>query len=706
MQKTATLKNVITGYYLKPSQAFGINDNIITENVVFINQTKILFISGCNLVVYDIVSSEMNFIMRNSPLLSITSMSVGQKGEKDIYVCLGEYSNDTNKKQISVISLIDNKIQYVLSKNDAKEQLNWRIIFARILKNSSNCVSIAKRDNSAMQSRLTFWKYTQELFVSEATIEDDVRYCSFNPKNTYELILCGKNYLRLWNVFINQGILREHPQRFLKNKQEKEHTFINIEFFEQKSFMFIAATLENVIFIIEGFNVIAEINTFYSKENIIDLNLQNQIVESDEAAIAFVSNNPSNENNKTLNASSKNLMNQNSFTAKGLESRNKNPFIEDSSSDLNNINKALNRINKTKLNFFSNDDTVDASYANCLRSVKIIGKNQILISFQNESVTYIYKIDKDLKNAVIKKEEGPNLDESQLKSKMIQEEIKVERIASNIKQILNVSINEDGSRIIYLVEVYGKTDRAVTNYRLLLFNKKGHKIVFEKELFRNFIYKHKIKKFGINEKKKIFFTLNENNTFRCFDFKNPQFYLQHSFTEEPLEVVSCPNNNLIAISFQSKFSLFLLLKDKLAHFMDFDIFEPNAKFSEKGEVMALTGCNPHNKIYSILFFDTLNFNILYCIEDIKSRAKKMLFLDNDRLFFMILENNLIRGFNLNFDFLSINLMNRLKDRSKSVDSTFINLFYKHFPKGDYLDFDYDYRNDLLVAIMKGQEKVF
>jgi len=702
--KEVSQRNNISGYYLKPSQAFGINDKIISDNIIFINQTKLLFISGCNLVIHDIVTNETNFILRDSPLFCITSMSVGHRSEKDTYICLGEYNTDSNKNQISVINIFDNNIQYVLSNKDSRGQ-NWKIILARILKNSANCVSIAKKDLNNNQTKIAFWKYTQELFIAEAIIDEDIKYFSYNPKNTYELVVCGKNYLRLWNVFINQGILREHPQRFLKSKQEKDFTFINIDFFERKAFTFIVGTMENIIFVIEGFIVLAEINCGISKENIYELNLQNQFTENDQSSDEILYGTKPVNANKSINSGNLNsLYNENN--------KNKNLY-EDSNLDNNKIRNSHININnnqilhKTKNNFYNPDE--NTFNQNPILCVRILGNSQILVTFQYDSLTYIYnKMERDIRNASIKKEDLPGSEETKLNSKnknAIQDEIKVDRLANNIKQIINVSVNDDGSKIIYFVEVFCSENKNETTLRLLLFNKKGNSLIFEKEVFRNFLNKFKIKKFGINEIKQVFFTINENNDFRCFDFKNYKFQLQHHFNEEPLEVISCPNNNIIGISFSNKFSLFFLLKDKIVPFMDFDIILPNGKFSEKGEFLAISGCNPNTKLYSILFFETFNFNILHAIENVKNRVKKFIFKENDKYLFILFENGLIRGFILSLDYLSINLIQRYKDRSKPVNNAFINLFYKHHPKGDYHDFDYDYKYDLLVIIMRNSEKV-
>jgi len=664
-------------------------------------------------------------------------MSVGQRTEKDVYICIGEYNQDQNKNQISVINISDNSIQFVLSNKDSRAQ-NWKIFFARILKKSSNCVSIAKKDSNLNQTKLAFWKFTQEQFIAEDIIDEDIRYFSYNPKNTYELVVCGKNYLRLWNVFINQGILREHPQRFLKSKQEKDYTFINIDFLDRKAFTFIVGTLENVVFVIEGFLVLAEINCGYAKENIYELNLQSQFTENDESTDdqphianyyninkSLVASKSSLTNNNNINKNNNNLQDENS----------KNKINMEDSNEINNNNiqktKSVLSGNKSKIGFFHSDDqhsALQSSQNNPLRSVRIVGQNQILVTFQNDALTYIYsKMERDIRLAEIKKEDSSSGEaeahSANSKNKPpINEEIRVERLANKIKQIVNVTPNDNGTKVIYLVEVFNNKEainnnnnnnnnntnnnnKNETTFRLLLFNKKGNMLVFEKEIFRNHISKFKIKKFGVNDKKQIFFTLNENNFFRCFDFRNNKFLLQHRFNEEPLDVVSCPNNNVIGISFRSKFALYFLLKDKILPFMDFDVLDSSGKFTEKGEFLAISGCNPYNKLYSILFFDTFNFNVLHAIENVKAKVKKFLFKDNDKFLFVMFENGLIRGFALSFDCLSVNLMNRYRDRSKSVNNSFINLIYKHHPKGDYHDFEYDYKNDLLVVTIKNQNKV-
>ena len=188
------------------------------------------------------------------------------KTHYSILICTGEYSEEENLFYITVTKPGTNIYQYTIKSTEE----NWIVNYATVLNNSQYCVSLSKKinnkKNALPQSKISFMKYPSESFISQEIINEDLIYCAYNPKNTIELILCGTGYLRLWNVFINEGTLKEHQQRFLRGKQEKEKTFIKAQFFDKKPFLFIVG---------DSFQVIHELNVNYSFENIYDLNIQN-----------------------------------------------------------------------------------------------------------------------------------------------------------------------------------------------------------------------------------------------------------------------------------------------------------------------------------------------------------------------------------------------------------------------------------------------
>ena len=196
---------------------------------------------------------------------------------KDKIICLGEYSDVDDYFYLTFIKPISPYLQYHVKSTEKFYSIN----FCSILNNTNYCISLAQKKLSNksgiinISTRISFSRYYSDNFVCQETIPEELTYCCYNPKNTIELIICGKGYLRLWNIFINEGALKEHQQRFISGKKEKEHNFIKAQFFEKKSFLLIVGTKENMFYIIDSFSIIHEINMCYSNENIYDLNIQN-----------------------------------------------------------------------------------------------------------------------------------------------------------------------------------------------------------------------------------------------------------------------------------------------------------------------------------------------------------------------------------------------------------------------------------------------
>ena len=157
---------------------------------------------------------------------------------KDKLISLGEYSDIENCFYITFIKPSTSNIQYSVKSTEKFYEVN----FCSILNNTHYCVSISqkkfsnKTSSNNISSKISFSKYSLETFICQETIPEELIYICYNPKNTIELIICGKGYLRLWNVFINEGSLKEHQQRFLRGKKEKEHNFIKAHFLKKSHF--------------------------------------------------------------------------------------------------------------------------------------------------------------------------------------------------------------------------------------------------------------------------------------------------------------------------------------------------------------------------------------------------------------------------------------------------------------------------------------
>ena len=203
------------------------------------------------------------------------AVTKAKKEKSELLICICEYSDIEELFYITIIKPFSPNIKYTIK----SPQQKWKINFSAILNDSPYCITISQKPSTSLKnpilSHITFCKYPLETIVCQETLGSEITYGCFNPKNTLELIICGKGYLRLWNVFINEGTLKEHQHRFLRGKQEKEKTFIKAQFFTRKLFLLIVGTKENMFFIFEGYQLIHELNVCYSFENIYDLNIQN-----------------------------------------------------------------------------------------------------------------------------------------------------------------------------------------------------------------------------------------------------------------------------------------------------------------------------------------------------------------------------------------------------------------------------------------------
>ena len=399
---------------------------------------------------------------------------------KDKIICLGEYSDSEEYFYLTFIKPLSPNLKYHVKSSEKYFSIN----FCSLLNNTNYCISLAQKklSNKAgifnILTKISFTRYYSENFVCQETIPEELTYCCYNPKNTIELIICGKGYLRLWNIFINEGALKEHQQRFISGKKEKEHNFIKAQFFEKKSFLFIVGTKENMFYIIDSFTVIHEINMYYSFENIYDLNIQN-ILNSQESydignlketidslnktdldeqlkKITLLTNPPNinNSNNNKNNRPDSNLLYQressnNSLKENDKENNENNKNIKQKKDDV------FKRLYVSK-NIYINDDKINKS--NSVQYFELINDNLLFVFYEKDGCCLLYKIDWNKRNTDSESEE-------EFKKWKISD-TRIIRIAKNVKEIFGFSMYKPKNDIILIVDCYEKNNNGRSNISL------------------------------------------------------------------------------------------------------------------------------------------------------------------------------------------------------------------------------------------------
>ena len=660
---------------------------------------------------------------------------------KDILICIGEYSDKEDLFYVNVIRPYASNTHYIIKSTEKK----WQINFTSILNNSPYCVALSHRVDPTKKSaialsRISFMKYSFENFICQETIPEELIYCCYNPKNTIELVMCGKGYLRLWNVFTNEGSLKEHQQRFLRGKQEKEKTFIKAQFFEKKPFLLIVGTWENIFYIIDSFQVIHELNACYSFENIFDLNVQNfnntedisdimklkdsidtinkNNIDNKLREIILLSNTLQNDDNNTNEYEEKNknniLNNINSTNYNGYkgydnqnnesDKKNKTLFGNKTMKD-----EVFKRLYKTKRIEISDGKIV---HNNRVKFFELINDNLLFIIYYNDGCTLLYKIEWNKK---ISEEES----EADLK-KWKADECRIIRIAKNIKNILGYSMYKPTNDIILIVESFlskkstnlslnlskNKNDKTIISlYKLkkTMFKEQNnvneHSLNFEFDIFNDFFDQNPIKFMEMGEKKQYIYLIDNKNILNCFDILKSQYVVKHPFNENVKSLSVNPTNNLFAVSFHNRVCIYGNLQNKCHLYSDLMVDDSIVKWSIKGDFLVVAGRNSDpekSDSYCIYFIDAGKFDTFDVIENINNKIEELKLMENDRYLFLRLSSSFICGMYLN---LYNNCSSLIEMSGKSISTNYFKMIFTFSSKGSNIScFEYDSALKLLIAI--------
>ena len=672
----------------------------------------------------------MNFLEPKTSLKNLNSISLNPEFEtentferselKDKIICLGEYSDNEECFYLTFIKPLNPGQQYHVKSTEKFYLIN----FCSVLNNTNYCISLAqkkisnKAGTTSFSTKISFTRYYSENFVCQETIPEELTYCCYNPKNTIELISCGKGYLRLWNIFINEGALKEHQQRFISGKREKEHNFIKAQFFDKKSFLLIVGTKENMFYIIDSFTVIHEINMYYSYENIYDLNIQNilQFQESYDIgdlketidslnktdldgqlkSISLLVNPPSINNNKN-NRPDSNLLYKKEDSSNSLSgNEQENINVKSKKDDVfkrlyvsKNIDSSNNKLNKS----------------NSVQYFELINDNLLFVFYQKDGCCLLYKIDWNKRTTEESEEESKKWKIS---------DTRVIRIAKNVKEILGFSMYKPKNDLILIVDCYEKKNNGRSNISLFKLKKVIMKekniatnmLNFEYEILNGYFENYSLNFLDFQEKKQNVFIIDSNNNLKIFNIVKKKYILNHQFNHKILSLSVNPSYNLFALALEKKVTIYGLLHNIVVPFCNLDVVDPIVQWNEKGDYLVICGENKiirKQKSYCLYFIDAKNFNTINVFENLIFKITKLKFIDNDRYLFCLSENSFILGMNLRIynDSMAFN------ELDENVAHNKFKMIFMHNPKGkNYTDIEFDSKLGLVLALEEENNKLY
>ena len=650
---------------------------------------------------------------------------------KDIIICIGEYCHTENLFYVTTIK------PFIKGKNDNNLDDNnnikdtfiikstekfWKINFCTILNNTNYGVvlsqknSITKNNNSVINSRISFIKYSNEKFMSQENIPEELIYCAYNPKNTIELIVCGVGYLRLWNVFINEGMLKEHQQRFLNSKQEKEHKFIKAQFFTKKSFLLIVGTTEHIFYIFDSLQLIHEINTCYSFENIYDLNIHNYLNLIDDEDISALKRNFDAIEIKNI----ENKLNEIYTLANIIPIRKNLQKIEGQGMGRHSlIHRSVKEEEEKKSESSASDNVFERLYipknkaeindklnkTNTVKFFELISDSLLFIIYENDGCSLFYKLDWNKKIT-------ENETEGEFKKWNVSE-CRVIRFAKNIKNILGFSMNKSTNDLVLIVETYENefVKSKDTNIFLIKLkktikkNKKEviHSIKYDYDLFNNYFENFEIKFLGCSENIQVIYFIDSHNYLNCFDLLKKEYTIKHFFPEKIFSFSVNNTNNLFAISYENKVHIYGKMKDFIQSYCELLVSDSIIKWSIKGNYLAICGLNRNPEkpqSYCLYLVDSIKFNTIQCFENLICKIVDLKFYEEDKYIFFLFENSYMMGCFLNiFSNSRTQLEYYEENKFDKIYSKFFKIFFKHNSGNKHYDnFDYDPKLELILAL--------
>ena len=524
--------------------------------------------------------------------------------------------------------------------------------------------------------------------------------------------------MRLWNVFINEGTLKEHQQRFLRGKQEKEKTFIKAQFFTKKLFLLIVGTEENMFFIFEGYQLIHELNVCYSFENIYDLNVQNfRKFEENEDISQFQEKFDSvkKDNLEETMRDLSSLLTANTLKNKDTEKEGNSIPTESfdslaKSEEMSEKEKAIQKLYKPYGEEEENEKLVKD---NGVKFFELINDNLLFVVYIKDGCCMFYKIDWNRK---IKDDET----EAEFR-KWKADENRIIRVAKNIKTFHGFSMNKETNDVLLIAESYEKLVKKGKTYLSLIKFKKSlvkemkesfYMLNFEYEIFKGFFRYLSVKIIDMWEKKNMILILDQSNELYTFDITENTYSYLHKFSDEVYSLSTNPINDYLAVSFKDKVVVYTKLKDRCDILTAIYVEQANAKWYFNGKYLIISGKNKivkkNNPVsYCLYIVDYLYYNTIKVLENIPNKISKLKFID-DRYLFCLLSDNIISGFFLEVSDFSYSLYESQKQQKefyKLSNLQFPRVYHYSNIAHHYSTFDYDIKLKVLITIEKSVNKM-
>ncbi|CAM6002248.1 unnamed protein product [Sphagnum balticum] len=178
---------------------------------------------GNIIVVRDLLDKSEKFVSKEGRFSNVTALLSVYKDKQSenavapLMIFLGE-SSENEDKNASIVCYRAYKEQLRVMNTNIKGTIRQITV-------NDEKQYVAALIQSAQHLYISLWNYEKERLITNTALKHPVEKISLHPLKPKEILLVGRNYMRMWELQSQENILRECQQQLVPLKTEKENRF-------------------------------------------------------------------------------------------------------------------------------------------------------------------------------------------------------------------------------------------------------------------------------------------------------------------------------------------------------------------------------------------------------------------------------------------------------------------------------------------------
>ena len=182
---------------------FGLASHPPANQMVIVGNSTVIYYVGVYLIIRDIQLKSYSQLSKEGGLHNVTALAAIQTQKGGLIIAVGE-STDARDLPCKISFYFKNK-WHVFTDNQTKGTIKQ----IQLHEGANYCVS--RTDTGNQTNIIDFWNYKSEKLLAQTLIRQQITKMSIHPKTPKNIVFSGNTYLKLWELFFQQKMMKEAP---------------------------------------------------------------------------------------------------------------------------------------------------------------------------------------------------------------------------------------------------------------------------------------------------------------------------------------------------------------------------------------------------------------------------------------------------------------------------------------------------------------